>query len=72
MLPVIASKYKTHKKLGNDVFDLVLLYVGGFLAHCLIGKDGVECIMDNLSLVEDVGLKRKWAELAILCCKSDN
>ena len=71
ILPVVASKYKSHKRLGEDIFEFVLFYVGGFLAHCLIGKDGIDCLLNHLESVESPGLKRKWGELAILCCKDE-
>ena len=54
------------------MFDLVLFYLGGFLAHCLIGEEGLSCVMENIREIGSTELRRKWAELAFLCCKNDN
>jgi hypothetical protein len=70
-LPIIAAKYKTHKKIGDEVFQFVLFYIAGFLTHCLIGEEGLSCILENINEIDSPTLKRNWAELAVLCCKEE-
>lgn len=47
------------------------MYVAGFLAHCLIGEEGLRCLLDNLESIEDIKLKRKWADITVLSCKEN-
>ena len=71
VLPIAASRYKTHAKLAPQLFAFVLFYVAGFLYHCSLGSEGIDCLLDNLGEVKDKELQRKWGELALVCCKEE-
>ena len=45
--------------------------MAGFLYHCSLGSEGIDCLLDNLGEVKDKELQRKWGELALVCCKEE-
>lgn len=52
VLPVLAFKFKAHRKLQKEVYNLVLFYVAGFLAHCKLDESAIICLTDNIENLE--------------------
>jgi hypothetical protein len=41
-------------------------YLVGFLHHCRLGPEGLDCLLVNLELLEEKGMQKRWLALISL------
>jgi len=41
VLPILIAKFKTHKKIGDEIYKIAEFFVAGFMIHCDIGLEGL-------------------------------
>lgn len=63
ILPILVARAKLCSKLEEQVFEISSLYILGFLKHCDIGIDGVECLTRNIGKIKDEKIQQKWLHL---------
>ena len=67
-MPVLAKKAKACPRVQEITFDICSLYVLGFLKHCDIGMEGIECLVKNVGKIVSQSLQFKWVQLCSTVC----